>query len=387
MVYKNGQPYQLSTPEGRATNVSNAWFYEYNIKDHLGNVRVSFKSNSGVLQQVESTNYDPFGIELNGTGTTNSVENRFKYQDKESLTLFGLSGINDFGARYYDKTIGRWWGVDALAEKRFNLTPYHYVSNNPINRIDLFGLEDVNGDGKDDGTILPEVTVTARKRDISSSWSNYINNLGNEGYNSFKEIYREHKLSPYNSNFSGAIYGRDANGQVQIPDDILDRIDQEVDDEAMLALAMLWASEQSGVDPDSFNFDINPFARANFYNSYLSTGLSSKNAKELLKSLLFDVAVAWGGKLISPRTPKNSHFGYGYKIGKFDFMYKNPSVDGGTIVAYKGTFKFRVDFHHIDSKVTGWSRSRIWHYHTSYGGRSNSVHRSLSPFHFLKPIK
>ncbi|WP_026998129.1 hypothetical protein [Flectobacillus major] len=71
-----------------------AWAYEYNIKDHLGNVRVSFKSNSGVLQQVESTNYDPFGIELNGTGTANSVENRFKYQDKESLMLFGLSGIN-----------------------------------------------------------------------------------------------------------------------------------------------------------------------------------------------------------------------------------------------------------------------------------------------------
>jgi hypothetical protein len=61
--------------------------------------------------------------------------------------------------------VGRWWGVDALAEKRFNLTPYHYVSNNPINRIDLFGLEDVNGDGKDDGTILPEVTVRAQRLD------------------------------------------------------------------------------------------------------------------------------------------------------------------------------------------------------------------------------
>ncbi|WP_026998126.1 RHS repeat domain-containing protein [Flectobacillus major] len=117
------------------------WFYEYNIKDHLGNVRVSFKSNSGVLQQVESTNYDPFGIELNGTGTINSVENRFKYQDKESLTLFGLSGINDFGARYYDKTIGRWWGVDALADISRRHSPYQYNYNNPLRFIDPDGMQ------------------------------------------------------------------------------------------------------------------------------------------------------------------------------------------------------------------------------------------------------
>ncbi|WP_026998149.1 DUF6443 domain-containing protein [Flectobacillus major] len=147
MVYKNGQPYQLSTPEGRATYVSNAWAYEYNIKDHLGNVRVSFKSNSGVLQQVESTNYDPFGIELNGTGTANSVENRFKYQDKESLTLFGLSGINDFGARYYDKTIGRWWGVDALADISRRHSPYQYNNNNPLRFIDPDGMSSVGADG------------------------------------------------------------------------------------------------------------------------------------------------------------------------------------------------------------------------------------------------
>ncbi|WP_026998135.1 RHS repeat domain-containing protein [Flectobacillus major] len=126
------------------------WFYEYNIKDHLGNVRVSFKSNSGVLQQVESTNYDPVGIELNGTGTANSVENRFKYQDKESLTLFGLSGINDFGARYYDKTVGRWWGVDALADVSRRHSPYQYNYNNPLRYIDPDGMaseEMVGADG------------------------------------------------------------------------------------------------------------------------------------------------------------------------------------------------------------------------------------------------
>ncbi len=83
--------------------------------------------------------------QLNGTGLNNSVENRFKYQDKESLTLFGLSGINDFGARYYDKTVGRWWGVDALADMMPDWSLYNYVFNNPIQFIDPFGLSPTTG--------------------------------------------------------------------------------------------------------------------------------------------------------------------------------------------------------------------------------------------------
>jgi RHS repeat-associated protein len=81
-----------------------------------------------------------WGIELNGTGTANSVENRFKYQYKESLTLFGLSGINDFGARYYDKTVGRWWGIDALADVSRRHSPYQYNYNNPLRFIDPDGM-------------------------------------------------------------------------------------------------------------------------------------------------------------------------------------------------------------------------------------------------------
>jgi RHS repeat-associated protein len=148
MIYKNGQPYQLTTPEGRAIYQNGTWQSEFFHTDHLGNARVSFRANNGQLEKTDETAFDPTGIVLNGMGQENNFENRYKHQGKESLALFGLSGINDFGARYLDKTIGgRWLAVDAYADfnSQESLSPFQYVGNNPLNNIDpdgnwFFGL-------------------------------------------------------------------------------------------------------------------------------------------------------------------------------------------------------------------------------------------------------
>jgi RHS repeat-associated protein len=50
-------------------------------------------------------------------------------------------GLYDYGFRFYDPQIGRFTTNDPLAEKHFDYTPYNYVGNNPIKRIDLLGLD------------------------------------------------------------------------------------------------------------------------------------------------------------------------------------------------------------------------------------------------------
>jgi len=56
------------------------------------------------------------------------------------MIISSLSGDFDyFGACYYDSDLSVWLSVDRYTEKYPSLSPYQYVSLNPINFIDING--------------------------------------------------------------------------------------------------------------------------------------------------------------------------------------------------------------------------------------------------------
>ena len=135
----------ILTREGRATNSAGTYTYEYFMKDHLGNTRVSFNVPGSTAVIVQQSDYYPYGMMHKPQAVTTS-DNRHLYNGKELQNNL-LGGINldwyDFKWRYYDPQIGRFFTQDRLAEKFAYMSPYQFCSNNPISKIELDGLEGI----------------------------------------------------------------------------------------------------------------------------------------------------------------------------------------------------------------------------------------------------
>jgi len=180
-VYEDNTLRCILTPEGRALPDGSGGFeYQYFLKDHLGNTRVTFAQTGTVLQE---DSYYPFGMAQYGfayqSGT--SYKNKYLYNGTELQDDFGLNWyvpenlgffesidfrgcsknnanhrfaiFRHYGARFYDAVLGRWHSVDPLAEDYYKRTPFNYTLNNPIKLIDpngsfVDGYQDLNGNYK-----------------------------------------------------------------------------------------------------------------------------------------------------------------------------------------------------------------------------------------------
>lgn len=113
----------------------------YYHPDHLGSSSYITNLDGEVVQHIE---YVPFGEvfieERNNTWNTPYLFNAKEYDEE--------TGMYYYGARYYEPRISLWMSTDPLWEKKMQFSPYNFVSNNPLNRIDPIGLTDYNVDGE-----------------------------------------------------------------------------------------------------------------------------------------------------------------------------------------------------------------------------------------------
>jgi RHS repeat-associated protein len=104
----------------------------YPTYDGNGNVSEYLDSTGQVIAHFE---YDPFGITVVNTDTSNQFSYRFS-----TKPIAFATGFYYYGYRYYDPMTGRWPSRDPI-EERGGLNLYGFVGNEPIWHIDILGLE------------------------------------------------------------------------------------------------------------------------------------------------------------------------------------------------------------------------------------------------------
>ncbi|MDB5014385.1 MAG: repeat-associated core domain protein [Daejeonella sp.] len=184
-VYENSSLSYFPTIEGRVRASGSK--FEYFIKDHVGNVRVSFEDNgSGVAKIVQENHYYAFGMTMKG------IVNRTAVPTTPNKQLFnaGSELQDDLGDetystffREYDPVLGRFNALDPMVDKYASWTPYNFAFNDPIGVNDPMGDE---GTSHQDTQDLPTYTEDQYRDEYNKAnkdgyitpgeqmWLNYI---------------------------------------------------------------------------------------------------------------------------------------------------------------------------------------------------------------------
>lgn len=137
----------------------NTTAYNYEISDHLGNVRAIVSQADPDVEGY--ADYYPFGWQMPGRIAKGSNTYRFGYQGQFAEDDTETTGYNQFEARLYDSRLGRWLTTDPAGQY---YSPYLAMGNSPFMGVDPDGRfctqwlnnngEIIADDGTNNGTII-----------------------------------------------------------------------------------------------------------------------------------------------------------------------------------------------------------------------------------------
>ena len=140
---------RIVTEEGYLLNSNGTYSFHYYLTDHLGKNRVVLKKGTSltIIEIIQRQDYFAFG---KTRSLVTGGNNRYLYNGQEVQKELGDQ--LDYGAKFEacpecqrrNAEIGRFTGVDPIAEKFSHVTVYNYAENSPIANIDLWGLQAEN---------------------------------------------------------------------------------------------------------------------------------------------------------------------------------------------------------------------------------------------------
>lgn len=202
----------ISTDEGRARPASASYIPEYQIRDHLGNVRTVFgdedKNNVFTANDdiIQTTDYYAFGREISYLEANPQFQ--YKFNGKEYS-----SDLNEYnyGARYYNPVTARWNAIDNYAEKGRRWSPYAYTNNNPVRYIDP------DGNGYDYSDAIANAESSLLGTQISQGFNNGMQDMtalaAAQDYYQGKSNYLPSEYDP-NQQAINVSFQRDLNNQL-----------------------------------------------------------------------------------------------------------------------------------------------------------------------------
>jgi RHS repeat-associated protein len=162
----------------------------FELSNHLGNVMVVLSDwKKGVRNSsdttkvlyykgevVSATDYYAFGMPI-PFRIYNNDKYRYGFNGKENDNeVKGTGNSLDYGARVYDPRVGRFLSMDALHAKHADMTPYHNATNNPVNRVDQDGNDDIHFHYLNYTVMVPNGNGGYRPQGKTITWATVVRN-------------------------------------------------------------------------------------------------------------------------------------------------------------------------------------------------------------------